>query len=128
MHDPNVVIDMHSSRGSWGAETEFDGYGQATFSAPSAAAREPAERTVAAMNERFLDAYPHSYEFTVGETIDRSEPMLAHKVVGELDRPGYITEVTEDDTDFPTRIQWLESIVSGLSSGYGLKTSDTGQW
>ncbi len=127
MHDPGVVIDMHSSRGIWGAETAFDGYGQAIFSAPSTAALEPAERTVAALNGGVRDAYPESYEFTVGATIDGSEPMLAHKVVGELDRPGYIVEVTEDDTDLPTRIGWMESAVSGLLGECGLETNGAGR-
>ncbi|MFC4987787.1 succinylglutamate desuccinylase/aspartoacylase domain-containing protein [Saliphagus infecundisoli] len=123
MHEPDVVIDMHSSRGIWGTDTEFDGYGQAVFSAPSAVAREPAERTVNKMNERFLGSYPDSYDFTVGETIDGSEPMLAHKVVGELNRPGYIVEVTEDNTDLSTQIQWTKSVVTNLLRAYGLETS-----
>lgn len=123
MHEPDVVIDMHSSRGIWDADTEFDGYGQAIFSAPSVVSREPAEQTVAVMNERFLESYSDSYEFTVGTTIDGSEPMLAHKVVSELDRPGYIVEVTEDNTDLPTQIIWMKSIVSNLLRAYGLETS-----
>lgn len=123
MHGADLVIDMHSSRGIWDTDTGFDGYGQAVFSAPAGPAREPAERTVATMNERFLDSYSTAYEFTVGATIDGSEPMLAHKVVGDLGRPGYITEVTEDDIGLPTQIEWTKSMVSLLLREYGLETS-----
>lgn len=121
--EPDLVIDMHSSRGIWGADTAFDGYGQAIFTAPVEATRAPAARTTATLNDRFLDSRPASHEFTVGGTIDGSQPMLAHKVVGDLRRPAYITEVTEDDTDLATRTEWTKSAVSLLLREYGLETS-----
>lgn len=121
-HDADVVLDLHSSRGIWDADTDFDGYGQAIFAAPSGDAAAPAERTAATMNDRFLEDRSDDYDFIVGATIDGSRPLLAHKVVGDLGRPGYITEVTEDDTDLASQIEWTESMVSLLLREFGMET------
>lgn len=123
MHDPAVVIDMHSSRGIWGADTEFDGYGQAIFPTAVSDVPEGAARTVAAMNDRFFEGYPDMYDFTVGEILEGTEPRLIHKVAGDLNRPGYTTEVTEDNTDVSTQITWTKALVSLLLRFHGLETS-----
>lgn len=122
-HDPDVVIDMHSSRGIWGADTDFDGYGQAIFPTAASGASEIAAQTVGTMNDRFFEDYPAMYDFTVGEILEGTEPHLIHKVAGDLNRPGYTTEVTEDDTDVSTQITWTKALVSLLLRAHGIETS-----
>lgn len=122
LHDPELVVDMHSSRGIWDSDVGFDGYGQAIFPTSATGAREKANSAAATINDRYLDGYPSTHQFTVGNTLTGVRPMLIHKVAGDLDRPGYITEVTKDDTSLDERIEWTKSTVADLLRSHGIET------
>lgn len=90
-HDPDWLIDLHSSHGIW--DSTEGGVGQAVF--PTAV--EPAQRyaavTVEAVNETYGLAGELSYH--VGNLLDGDRPMLAHRAGAVLDLPAFILETTE---------------------------------
>ncbi|WP_306059255.1 M14 family metallopeptidase [Natronococcus wangiae] len=123
-HDADVVIDMHSSMGIWGSDLGPDGYGQAIFPSAAGASRGIASRVTDCMNRNVVDdSYPEDYAFTLGNTLSGEHPRLIHKVAGDLERAGYITEVTRYDTTLETRIEWARSLAGYLLRNHGIETS-----
>lgn len=90
-HDPDLVLDLHSSRGIY--ESGDGGVGQALFPTSTAPARTNGETTVAALNDLF--GLTGEMQYRMGNTLDADRDMLMHRVAGVLDRPGYIVETTE---------------------------------
>lgn len=90
-HDPDLVFDLHSSRGIY--ESGDGGVGQALFPTWTAPARSNGETTVAALNQEF--GLTGELQYRMGNTLDADRDMLVHRVAGVLDRPGYIVEATE---------------------------------
>lgn len=123
LHDPELVIDMHSSRGIWNSEIGYDGYGQAIFPTSASGTRENADKAATSLNNHALGDYPDSHQFTVGNTLTGERPLLIHKVAGDLQRAGYITEVTKDDTTLTDRREWSKWIVAALLRLHGIETS-----
>lgn len=122
--DPDVVLDMHSSRGIWGSDLGPDGYGQAIFPSAAGNSRAIADRVTGCMNRNYIrGTYPEDYEFTLGNTQTGENPLLIHKVAGDLERAGYLTEVTRYNTDLDTRIEWTESMAGYLLRHHGIETS-----
>lgn len=123
-NDADVVIDMHSSMGIWGSDLGPDGYGQAIFPSAAGNSREIAGRVTEYMNENHVDdSSPSDYQFTVGNTLTGERPLLIHKVAGDLERAGYLTEVTRHETDLETRIEWTEALAAKLLRNHGIETS-----
>lgn len=119
--DPNVVIDFHSSKGIWGSDLGPDGYGQAIYPSVVGDSRQIAADTVEFMNEEYIyGAYPPAYQFTVGNTLVGDKPKLIHKVAGDLERPGYLTEVTRYNTSLDTRIEWTTAMGERLLRRHGI--------
>jgi hypothetical protein len=102
-HDPDVVVDLHSSNGIYGYD---GGVGQAIF--PTRAAPEAATKACTVVNEHYVDPsdYPTHYDFTTGNQLDGSRPLLVHKVYGELHLPGYIVETTRKETYLDDAVSW----------------------
>lgn len=120
-YDPDVVIDFHTSRGIWDSDVGPSGYGQAVF--PTEAGRDIAEEVVDTMNESSVrsDRASH-YTFTRGNTLRGARPMLIHKVGNDLDRPGFLLEVTQYDTSLETRQNWLKGMTEQILSQIGLES------
>lgn len=127
-YDPDVVIDLHSSRGIWGSDRGPNGYGQAIFPSAAGTSREIASRAADDMNrEAVAEMHDTAYEFTLGNTLTGSNPLLIHKVAGDLEEAGYLTEVTRYETDLTTRTAWTKAIAGALLRTHGIETSDAAE-
>ncbi|WP_336023417.1 succinylglutamate desuccinylase/aspartoacylase family protein [Halobellus salinisoli] len=116
-HDPDVVVDLHSSSGIY----KHDGkVGQAIF--PTPATPENAVRTCEYLNDQYLELseYPTYYDFDCGNTLDGSHPRLVHKVYGDLRLPGYIVETTRKETHFEEAVTWELAVARDLLWRHGL--------
>jgi hypothetical protein len=103
LHDPDVVVDLHSSSGIY----KHDGkVGQAVF--PTRATPENAVDTCTRISDRsiYLSEYPSYYAFNCGNSLDGSRPLLIHKVYGDLQRPGYHVETTRKGTHIEDEVTW----------------------
>ncbi|AGB38750.1 succinylglutamate desuccinylase/aspartoacylase family protein [Natronococcus occultus] len=126
--DPAAVIDMHSSMGIWGSSRGPSGFGQAIFPSAAGGSREIAGRVNRSLNEKLISAseeYDSAYEFTLGNTLGGEHPRLIHKVAADLDRAGYLTEVTRHDTDLATRTRWSEAVAAELLENHGIEVEYT---
>jgi hypothetical protein len=111
-YDADVVIDLHTSQGIQGSGGP-SGYGQAIF--PTAAGRSAAGNVRDTVNAaHFEDDWAGYYDYTLGNTMDGSNPRLIHKVGGELDRPGFLVEATRYGTDLSDQTEWLKANTAGL--------------
>jgi hypothetical protein len=118
--DPDLVIDLHTSRGIWDSDVGPSGYGQAIF--PTAAARSTATDVANAATTALLDeSKPDHLEFSVGNTLTGARPLLIHKVGGDLNLPGYLLETTHQGTDVATRTEWLEGLTAKILSQSGIE-------
>lgn len=90
-HDPDWLIDLHSSRGIW--DSEGGGVGQAVFPTPGDPAERYAALTVEAVNETY--GLEEELSYHVGNLLDGDRPMLAHRAGTALDLPAFILETTE---------------------------------
>ncbi|AHZ24648.1 thioredoxin (plasmid) [Haloferax mediterranei ATCC 33500] len=116
-HDPDVVVDLHSSSGIY----KYDGkVGQAIF--PTSATPENARDACNAVNEQYIDRseYPPYYDFNRGNSLGGSRPLLIHKVYGDLHLPGYIVETTRKDTHFEDRVMWEVAAARDLLWQHGM--------
>ncbi|ELY56404.1 succinylglutamate desuccinylase/aspartoacylase family protein [Natronococcus jeotgali] len=115
--DPAAVVDLHSSMGIWDSPRGPDGFGQAIFPSAAGEAREIASRTARSLTDARVRPAAHAtddYEFTLGNTLAGAHPRLIHKVSVDLERAGYLVEVTRHGTDLDTRTAWAESLVAEL--------------
>lgn len=122
--DPDVVLDLHSSKGIWGSNLGPSGYGQAIYPSVSGNSRENAQETIEFLNERFVsDDLSSEYDFTLGNTLIGDKPKLMHKVAADLERPGYLTEVTRYNTTLEQRTEWNKAMIAHLLYQHGITTS-----
>lgn len=78
----DVVVDLHSSGGIYGEAGS--GVGQAGFPTPSA--KGEMKRVLSRINDLFFSdsRWPSSHEFSLGNEQNGSNPLLIHKVGGDL--------------------------------------------
>jgi hypothetical protein len=113
-HDPDLVLDLHSSRGIY--KSGDGGVGQALFPTWTDPARANGERTVRALNDTFDLRGDMAYR--MGNTLDADRDMLVHRVAGVLDRPGYICETTEK-APLDEQVDWHLFTVEHLLGQWG---------
>lgn len=118
-YSADLVIDMHTSRGIWGADNTPSGFGQAVF--PTPAGRDTAAEAISVMNDRFMDNRSEEYEFTLGPNLTGERPLLIHKVAGDLGIPGYLSETTRYGLDYDTETHWHESLTKQILEAHGLE-------
>lgn len=120
-YDPDVVINLHSSRGIYREDVGPDGVGQAVYPTTVSGAARDAVRTKEYMNRYHLDdSFPDHYRFKRGNLIDGDRPLLIHKVDADLNEPGFIVETTRYGTDLQTRTRWELNIVRHLLGRHGI--------
>jgi hypothetical protein len=118
-YDADVVIDLHTSQGIYGPGGP-SGVGQAIF--PTAAGRSAAGAVRDKVNAAHFQAdRADYYDYTVGNTLDGSNPRLIHKVGSDLDRPGFLVEATRHGTDLETQTEWLKASTAGLLEETGFE-------
>ncbi|WP_396613780.1 succinylglutamate desuccinylase/aspartoacylase family protein (plasmid) [Haloferax sp. S1W] len=116
-HDPDVVVDLHSSSGIY----KHDGkVGQAIF--PTRATPENAVDACDLVNDYYigLSEYPSYYDFDCGNSLDGSRPLLIHKVYGDLHLPGYLVETTRKDTHLQDAVMWQVAVARDLLWQHGM--------
>lgn len=122
-HDPDVVLDLHSSQGIYRSGVNT-GLGQVVF--PTEAGYDGAERATEWMNREIIRPtdYPSEYEFVLGTVQgDPDRPLLTHKVGHDLDVPGYLVEVTREATSLPERVTWETAITLKLLEENGIRVA-----
>lgn len=123
-HDPAVVMDLHSSMGIRDSDRGPYGYGQAIYPSAVGDSEQVANETIDYMNENLVgDEYSSDHQFVLGNTQTGANPLLTHKVAGDLERACYLTEVTRFETDLAVRIEWAEAVVAHLLREHGIETS-----
>ncbi|QLG29410.1 succinylglutamate desuccinylase/aspartoacylase family protein [Halorarum halophilum] len=120
--DPDVFVDLHRSVGIY--RRHDASVGQAIFPAEVDDAPGVAEAVVDRLNSDAVPWYMPLHEFVRGNTITGEKPMLVHKVVGELDRPGYIVETTRFLVDTETQTKWLTEAATALLARHGVDLSN----
>jgi predicted deacylase len=117
--DPDVVLNLHSSKGIYGTHQEF--VGQAIFPTAAGDAVPVAERVTDTLNDAVVPWSMPFHDFRVGNTLDGTAPLLAHKVGGDLGEPAYIVEVAEYLVDPETGAQWTARAATELLATHGLE-------
>lgn len=115
---PDVVVNLHSSKGIYGFHPEF--VGQALFPSEVGDAVQYAEQVVGLLNDEVVPWHMLYHDFSVGNVVRGSAPLLAHKVNADLERPAYIVEVTKFLLDAETGARWTERAVAELLDRHGL--------
>lgn len=120
--DPDIVINLHSSKGIYHEDVGPDGVGQAIYPTTASGAGEDAVQAAGYMNRHHLpDSFPEYYRFKRGNTINGTRPLLIHKVDADLGKPGFIVEATRYKTDLETRTRWELNIVRHLLRRHGIE-------
>ena len=120
-YDPDVVINLHSSKGIYREDVGPDGVGQAIYPTTASGAALDAVNTKEYMNQFHLDdSLPDYYRFKRGNMIDGDRPLLIHKVDADLNQPGFIVETTRYGTSLQTRTRWELNIVRHLLGRHGI--------
>lgn len=120
--DPDVVVDLHRSVGIYGRH--HDSVGQAVFPGAAGDAPSVAASVVDRLDEEAVPWYMPLHDFRRGNFLDGSRPMLVHKVVGDLGRPGYIVETTRFLVDTATQARWLALAATALCARHGVELTD----
>lgn len=119
-YDPDVVLDLHRSRGILGTHAKW--VGQAVFPTPQGV--DAAEAVVEAVNEEVVPTTMPFHRFVVGGPLTGTAPLLIHKVAAQLGRPGYIIETTGVLVDLGTQVRWTLEIVERLLERHGVERVD----
>lgn len=131
-HDPDLLIDMHSSRGVYGVHgDEKSGVGQAIFPNDVDDSRAQAEDAADYINREVLaprleDDLPE-YDFVVPDPDEEEEHpsvhlMLVHKAGADLDLKGWITEVTYRGLDLDEQVYQHDRLTRHLLAQNGIET------
>lgn len=114
-HDPDLVFNLHSSKGIYKSDVGPPGVGQAIYPTTADGAKEDATKAAEYMNrEQLSNSRPDYYRFKRGNMIDGTRPLLIHKVDADLHVPGFIVETTKYKTALDTRIDWTLDIVTHI--------------
>ncbi|SEO77105.1 Succinylglutamate desuccinylase / Aspartoacylase family protein [Halogranum amylolyticum] len=118
-HDPDVLVDLHSSMGF---QADDDGYvGQNIFHSQRGTMGPDAEEATAYLNENYVpESRKPRYAF-VTTTMSKNLAMIADKARADLGIPTAIFEVTEADLPVETRAAWTEAYTRWIFHHWGLK-------
>ena len=117
--DPDVVLDLHSSKGIYRTHESF--VGQAIFASELDPAPTYADEAIAWANSEVVPWYMPYHEYTRGNLIDGDGPLLMHKVTGDLETPGYLVESTKFILDPRTAANWTAGIAETLLASHGVE-------
>ncbi|MBV0925187.1 succinylglutamate desuccinylase/aspartoacylase family protein [Halomicroarcula limicola] len=120
--DPDVVLDLHSSKGVY--RTHESAVGQAVFPTVVDPAPTYAQVAIETANDTVVPWYMPYHRYERGNFLDGSSPLLVHKVAGDLDRPGYIVESTKFVLDPPTAARWTSLVAETLLAKHGIPRRD----
>lgn len=122
-NDADLLIDLHRSIGIYKFHQSF--VGQAIYPTDIGEAPSNAVDTVAFLNEEYVPWYMPYHDFKRGNIMYGSNPLLAHKVGGDLGQQAYIVETTLFLTDLDTRVEWTKAATEKLLSLHGIERRTT---
>lgn len=117
--DPDVVLDLHESQGVYGVHPEF--VGQAVFPTGEGDAPAVAASVVEAANREVVPWYMPVHDYSRGNVLSGSAPLLCHKVGADLGQPAYIAETTSYLLAMETRVRWASRVATGLLAAHGVE-------
>ncbi|EJN61607.1 M14 family metallopeptidase [Halogranum rubrum] len=121
-HDPDVLVDLHSSKGFQADDTGY--VGQNVFHSQQGTMGPDAEQATAFLNENYVPASRKpKYEF-VTTTMSKNLAMIADKARADLEIPTAIFEVTEADLPEETRIEWTTAYTRWMLDHWGVRAME----
>ncbi|RRJ32060.1 M99 family carboxypeptidase catalytic domain-containing protein [Halocatena pleomorpha] len=118
-YEPDVLLDLHRSKGIYKFHPDF--VGQAIYPTDAGSAPSNAKETIEMLNEKHVPWYMPFHEFKPGNTVYGSRPMLVHKAGNDLNIPAYIVETARFLTDLDTRVEWTTTTAESLLSSHGVE-------
>lgn len=118
-HEPDLVIDLHSSNGIYSEDT---GVGQCVFPTPGAV--DAADSVISQINSKYFgDSYwEEKYDFTRGNDQTGANDKLSHKVGGDLSGTEcLLIETTREGTTLDERNKWTLDAVRFALNEYGIQ-------
>lgn len=116
---PDVVANLHSSKGLYRTHAEF--VGQAIFPTEAGDAESTAAAVAETLNDAVVPWYMPLHDYATGNVLRGTAPLLAHKVGADLGRPAYIVETTEYLVDAETGARWTERAAAELLGRHGVR-------
>ncbi len=117
-HDPDVVIDLHSSKGIY--KVDEGGVGQAIFPGATGTAREDTAAAINYLNENEVPDEMQEHKFKRGNILKGSGKSLTRRVVGDLGASAILIETAKRDTTLDQRVRWTEVAVRVILSRHGM--------
>ncbi len=124
-YDPDVFIDLHSSKGILRREGD-EGVGQNVFRSKHDEIVRTVETAVERLNDGHVTGYDPIYDFVhtpVSETKYATEPMLVNKMRADRDVPSCLFEVTQDDVKPEKRAHWTRVFVDSMLDSWNIRSS-----
>ncbi|WP_338729363.1 succinylglutamate desuccinylase/aspartoacylase family protein [Haladaptatus sp. DJG-WS-42] len=117
-HDPDIVIDLHSSRGIF--KVDEGGVGQAIFPGVEGAARDDTAAAIAYLNDHEVPDSMAEHKFKRGNILMGTGHSLTRRAVGELGASAFLIETAKRDTTLDMRIRWTAVAVRVILSRHGM--------
>jgi Succinylglutamate desuccinylase / Aspartoacylase family len=124
-YDPDVFIDLHSSKGILRREGD-EGVGQNVFRSKHDEIIRTVETAVTRLNDGYVTDYDPIYDFVhtpVSETKYATEPMLVNKMRVDRDVPSCLFEVTQDGVKPEKRAFWTRAFVDSMLDSWNVRSS-----
>lgn len=119
--DPDVVIDLHRSRGLF--DTHHRWVGQAIFPTAAGEAIEDATAVIEYMNDHYVPTTMWFHRFSMGNVQDASRDfgLLVQKVNLDLGVTGFLVESTDFLLDLDAQIRWTDAMTELLLDRNGIR-------
>lgn len=122
-HNPDVLMDLHSSKGILEREND-DGVGQNVFRSSHEKIVQSNQTAIELLNEKYVTGYDPIYDFVhtfADETEYATAPMLMNKTRLDGNIPSCLFEVTQDDVEPEKRARWTKVYVSSMLDTWGIR-------
>ena len=118
--DPDVVVDLHRSRGLF--NTHHRWVGQVILRTKADGTADTANDVVEYMNDRHVPRTMRFHRFTTTSMhdIDRGSGLLIQKVHHDMGAPGFLIELTDFLLDLNTQLRWTTTMTERLLEQYGI--------
>ncbi|WP_435153381.1 succinylglutamate desuccinylase/aspartoacylase family protein [Haladaptatus sp. DFWS20] len=122
-HSPDVLIDLHSSKGILRREGD-EGVGQNVFRSRHDEVTRSIQTAIELLNDEYVTGYDPIYDFVqtpASETKYATAPMLVNKTRHDQEMPSCLFEVTQDDVKPKKRTQWTKVFVASMLDTWGIR-------
>ncbi|GAA0201758.1 succinylglutamate desuccinylase/aspartoacylase family protein [Haladaptatus pallidirubidus] len=122
-HNPDVVMDLHSSKGILEREND-EGVGQNVFRSSHEKIIRSNQTAIELLNDEYVTGYDPIYDFVhtfADETEYATAPMLMNKTRLDRNIPSCLFEVTQDGVESEKRARWTKAFVSSMLDTWGIR-------